>query len=752
MRPALTFSAVAVLLLPPASDAWAQSDVAHDTLPAATAPAPDADSIIARAIARRHAMLAAVRSIGYDAYVKFVARDPLKPQDSAQAFLFISETRSTAYWEHHGRFQEDVLARRQAAGLEIPRSLVAVDGILDVDRRTISLAPYATVARASELGRNGGGLGRGRSSASKYAIPSPLARSSSGRYRYRLLDTVTVGGRPAFRLAVTPRSAAEPLFDGTVMIADSTWDLLAMDVGVNEAVQFPSVLNLRLQELFEDVGDGRWMPTLIRLTGDVRPRITVPLVPRQVAGVPVPGLPERLGFEQVAVLAGYRFDLESPPPGVGEYRVVVRDSADGGDSAAWAAPPAIPLTAAEQTAWERADSAGRNPPLVLKVGQGVGQVLDVVSSPGFFHFNRVDGYYLGAAHDWRASPGLVFSTRLGYGLGSEIWQYRVGGHARLSEDRRLWLGAWYHDETVAHPTLVSSQYNPTFRALFARTDPLDYYRERGTGISVGMKLFDLTSLDLTYNDARQSTLDTLPGYSFRSRRYPTRGNLPALDGHLRSLAATFTWDSRPYLRRAGEDFRLGAPSWARVSAGVEVAAPSVIPNDFSYRRYTLAIERSQPLLGMGTTTLSAAGGIATGFVPPQRYFTVDYGMEFLAVEGSGFTTLNGTNYYGNRAAVVTVRHDFGRLLFARSGLPLVRSLPFSLSLNGGAFWADFVDHVPYPADTALATASRPYVEAGFGLGNLTPFLSPFNLAVQFAWQLSSYPTRRFRFGIGITGP
>lgn len=743
---------LAVCLVVAPDRAAAQERAPRDTCAAPAGSVPDADSVIARAIARRHAVLAAIHDMDYDAYVKFVARDPLQPLDSARSVLFISETRSTAWWEHHGRYQEQVLARRRTRGLEAPRSLVAVDGILDLDRRTISLAPYAAAPLAGASDREGRGFGRGRGSASKFAILSPLARTAPDRYTYRLLDTLEVNGRRAIRLAVSPRSRAEPLFDGTVTVADSSYDLLAMDLGVNEAVQFASVVNLRLEERLKDAGDGRWMPYLIRLTGEVRPRITMPMLPRQVAGVPVPGLPEQLSFEQLASLDGFAFDRGSAPLGVGEYRVVVRDGADLQDSVAWAGPPCIPLTAAEQVAWTRADSADRNPPLLLRVGQGVGAAVAVAASPGFFHLNRVDGYYLGAAHDWRAGSGLIFTTRLGYGLGSEVWQYRIGSQVRLSADQRLWVSGWYHDETMAHPTLVSSQYNPTFRFLFARTDPLDYYRERGFGVSVGMKLLDLTRLDVAYDDARQSSLDTLAGYSFRSRRYSARGNLPAADGHLRSVSATVSFDSRQYLRNAGRDFRLGARSWTTVTAGVEVAAPSVIPDDFSYRRYTLAVERAQPLLGMGTTTVSAAGGIATGAVPPQRYFTVDYGMEFLAVEGSGFSTLYGTNYYGNRAAVVTIRHDFGRLLFARSGLPVIRSLPFTLSLNGGAFWTDFVDHTPLPADTMLVKASTPYTEAGFALGNLTPFLSPFNLSVHFAWQLSSYPTRRFRFGLGITGP
>ena len=57
-----------------------------------------------------------------------------------------------------------------------------------------------------------------------------------------------------------------------------------------------------------------------------------------------------------------------------------------------------------------------------------------------------------------------------------------------------------------------------------------------------------------------------------------------------------------------------------------------------------------------------------------------------------------------------------------------------------------------PSSCVIATASRPYQEIGVSLGNLTPFLSPFNLSIHGAWQLSSYATRRFRLGIGLSGP
>ena len=179
-----------------------------------------------------------------------------------------------------------------------------------------------------------------------------------------------------------------------------------------------------------------------------------------------------------------------------------------------------------------------------------------------------------------------------------------------------------------------------------------------------------------------------------------------------------------------------------------MADPSLIPDDFTYRRWTLDVVREQRSF-LGSTAIALAAGTATGDAPPQRYFTVDFGMGILAAEGVGFRTLYRTNYSGNRALMLAARHDFEHRLLVID-IPVVRSI--TTSVHGGVFWTDFVDHTARAADTLLARAPSPYSEIGFSLGNLTPFLAPINLSASFTWQLSSYPTRGFRFGFGFTGP
>src|SRR2546426_2609447 len=100
------------------------------------------------------------------------------------------------------------------------------------------------------------------------------------------------------------------------------------------------------------------------------------------------------------------------------------------------------------------------------------------------------------------------------------------------------------------------------------------------------------------------------------------------------------------MRRAAADPPPPSSPWPRLTASAKIAEPSLIPDDFAFRRYTIQLAHQRPMFGLDVTTVTIAGGIATGNVPPQRYFKVDFGMGVLAADGSGFNTLRRTNYSG----------------------------------------------------------------------------------------------------------
>lgn len=677
-----------------------------------------ARQIIEGVIERKRDALDGIRAYQYDGYVRFSARNLGKPPDSAESILLIRETRSRVYWERPGRYQETILARRQSNDLDLERNLVSVGEIVDLHRDRIELE--------------------------KYSMVSPMADDALEYYRYAILDTLALDEGQVLRLAIRPRTEAIPLFVGVMDVLDSTYEVLAIDVGVNSAARFTYAADLRYQQRFRATDEGWWMPYEVRLTGVMR------------LSLGFPGMPRNVAFGQVALLEHFRSDAGDRPPDLGRVRVVVDSTANGSGGTNWDAPSAVPLTVAERAAWARIDSIARGPDLRRRVGRALGFVASSAADPDFFRFNRVEGAYVGAAREWRELPvpGAVWTTRLGYGFASDAWQYGVGGRLPLLHPHAPWVGVAYHDGTMRRPTFVSSSHNPTLLALLERLDPLDYYRERGWTLSAGAKLMAGPTLELHVHDVRQSSLPVATEFALLGADRPQRPNPPIVDGRLRSMEARLNFDSRPLRRSQGVEDPLPTLPSTRLSVAAELADPELMANDFTFRRFTVELVRRQRTRKLGTTTVSAAVGVATGDLPPQRYFGVDFGPDVgyqgIAYQGHGFDTLGETSFSGNRATMLIVHHDFDRLLLLNSRSSLVRGLPFTLSAHGGVFWTDFVNHASNPADSLLSTARSPYVEVGFGVGNLTPFLSPFNLHANLTWQLSSHPTRRFRFGLDLT--
>lgn len=671
-------------------------------------------AIIRNAIARKNDVLARIRDYRYDAYVKFVVRDLGKHADSADAIILLTETQTTAYWKQPDEYQEVITARRQSRNLAAERNLVSVGQIVNFNRDRVDLG--------------------------KYSVVSPTADDALRSYDYQVIDTLWDGGQLVYRLAIEPRSRARPLFVGMIDIADSTFDVRAIDVGANEALRFDLFSNLRYRQHLAPVGPDAWMPAEIRFSGELH------------VNVPIPGFPNHLSFAHVATLEGFRFDEGNPPASLGEYLIVVDEAADRADSASWAGRRPVPLTDAEESAWTRIDSIERVPdPFGTRLLGATVAAVGTAANEDFFHFNRVEGAYVGAGVTLRQlSPRVVLRAKTGYATGSEDWQHEFGGWYRLSERQRLWVGVSYRDEVVRRPAIVSGDRNTTLGALWDKDDPHDYYHEEGFAATVQLKLVDFVRLSVTYRDVDQSSLDVVTSYSIFDRGDAPRRNPPVAQGRSRSMTAHVAYDSRPRLKRKGRDFLLSPFTYTQLTLGAEVANPAFIANDFDYARYFLRLQRRQRTLNLGLTTIDVVLGASGGNLPPQRYYTVDFGRTAGPFfENNGFNTVDGINFSGNRVGVLRVRHDFDQQLFRRSGVPGIRDLPFTLSLHGGLFWTDFLGHAANPGDEIVATAPSPYVELGFGIGNLTPMIAPLNFGVWFQWQLSDYETDRFKIAIGL---
>jgi hypothetical protein len=671
--------------------------------------ADPAQRIILEAIARKKDILSKLHDYSFDAYTKLIVRDSKKP-DSVNIFL-ITETQVTSYWEQPDKYKEVITARKQSKNIEAEENLVSVGEILNFNKNRIE--------------------------AGEMSIVSPTATDALDFYNYFLIDTTFLDSQQVFVLAIEPKNELETLFKGTIHIADSTFDVVAVDVGFS-GLRTNIIKNPRYSQKYAQFHNEYWMPVEIRFSADIK------------LPIPIPTIPSELSFSHVASLYDFSIEKGIPKGTFGEVELEVAEEADSFDSTTWNAKQTIPLTTTEVQSYTRIDSIEAIPkPIGKQIAFGLIALPFLISSQeDLFHFNRAEGAYLGlGAGSDKLIPRMSLYGKGGYAFGAEYWQYQAGGSYDPWKNWPLTLSAEYHDQMRHNPTVLhGSGGNMTMAALWDQSDPFNYYKEDGFTAGVKTKLLNKTRLTVGYNNLNQHSVglshDSLNSdYSFFGDEDSIRANPFIADGQLRSVTADFTYDSRPRVMMKGKVAISAEPIYTQLSIGMEHSSPELLSSDFDFTRYYATVTKRQRTLGMGVTSLFAYYGASDKPLPPQRYFAMEYSPLGI-LQGRGFQTLGDANFTGDRLFAVCVKHEFRRSLWVKSGIPGVKRIPWNLSLHGGAFWTDFKHQAP--PDTVFGRVARTaYTELGFDLGNLTPFMSPFNLEIGFTWQLSAYDTNKF---------
>ena len=663
-----------------------------------------AQKIIAMAIAHKKDILSRVHDYSFNAYVKLVVRNAGKPD--SQSVMLITESQVTSFWEQPDKYKEVITARKQSANLSAEANLVAVGGLLNFNRNRLDLGEYSVV--------------------------SPTAIDAMDHYNYYLLDTVYMDNRAVFVLEVEPKNEYAPLFKGKIEIVDSSFDVIMVDVGLSRGIRIPMVSDFRYFQQMAPIGGEYWLPVQTGFSFQVNLKI--------------PGLPKTMTVEHNVAISDYRIDAGLPKGTFGEYQLEVDRRADIYDSTAWAARQSLPLTGLEKHGYARIDSLEHAPkPLgkQLLKGAALGVLLLTFGYPDLYHYSRVEGYYLGMGTTIDKYAGLRLRMKAGYGFSDHHWQYRVGGSLRLLERQKLWVGGTVKDEIVHRPTIISrEEYNPTTNALMFKIDPFDYYREQGYKLTATVKPVDYTRLAVSFSDFIQTSTPTVVGHSVFRQSIRHRANPMIADGRLRSVSAALQYDSRQLINSKGVELTSDAAEYFQGRIGMEYSSPDFIRSDFDFRRYFIECQWRTKASGWGMTTLTGYAGTSEKQLPPQRYFSIDFHDPDFFKNG-GFNTTKEGNFGGDRAAALFLYHDFGHFMFRRSGIEFLKKIPAGLVVYGGAFWTRFRTVPAYPGNDYIRTAPTAYSEIGFGLTNLTPFLSPFNLSIHFTWQLSAYDTERY---------
>ena len=670
-----------------------------------------AQLIIIEAIKRKKEILDRLGDYKYNSYTKMVVRD-LSKGDSSKV-MAITETQAQSYWERPDKYKEIITARRQSANMSATDNLVSIGELLNFNKNRIDIGSYSVV--------------------------SPVAEDALDYYNYYLLDSTYIDSRKIYKLEVEPKNQADALVEGNLLIADSTYDVVDVDFGFNEGVRLPFVKNLRYRQHVAQFENLYWMPVELRFTADIE--------------VKFPGIPDLIGIDLAASIYDYSFETGHEEGTFDEYAFEVAETADKFDSTTWALRQSIPLSLQELRGYARLDSIQRAPkPLhkqMLKAGVGA-MVLLTFGAYDWFRFNRVEGPYVGFGEAIGAERrGLQLEVKSGYAFDAKLYQYKVGLRYQFPGRQRLAVNGEYRREVAQRETLNQGNYNSTFESLFFKYDPVSYYYQRGGSVSLELVPIQHFKLTGRVGDYTQRSLSNATDFSYFNRDDEYLVNPSIEEGKLRLLTGSLEFDSRKLWRNKGRDHRISSPQYTTARFTAELSSPDLLSSDFDYRRYYVKIYRRQRTLGLGNTHINLFAGSSTRTLPPQSHYQlVDY-AGVVAGENAAFMTLSDDRVAGDRAAYFYVNHEFGQYLFKKSGIPLIKSIPFTLGVHGGALWTSFENNDPQDDGRGYFEARKPYSEVGFSLGNLTPFLSILNFGVYFTWQISDYDTNNFVARVGI---
>ncbi len=630
-----------------------------------------ADEIIRRAIAAKEKWTKKLDSYEFDAYTKTVLR--VDTGRKSPPIAGILETQTKGYWQYPDRYREVITAKRQTANFTSNQNVFTVGRVLNFNDNIVRI--------------------------DRYSIPGPTSPSAFKRYRFVMLDTLGEGDNRVFRIEVVPKDNPSPVFKGIIEISGSSYALLHSRLTLSDPVALDPIEDVVYDEEFAEYDNLCWLPIDIKTSFAVK--FVFPPVPT-------------VFFQNTSVLYDYRIN-EAMPKGVFSRDFVFAHPRDvSADSSAWKDQQVLPLTREEVRAYERLDSLTRNLPVFWKVLLYLTRLPDqsfslpFTSFSDFYHFNRVEGNYLGVgltSGSYLGPVGLKAIT--GYGFADRMWKYdfRADYDFPLADGLTVG-GSVFRRLSNREEEDIYSRFEVTVGALLYRDDYRDYYLSRGWSGNIKLRLNSSLDAGVRYENAEQTSVTTNTDYSIFSENHSYRPNPSIDEGMMRSLELSLSLDTR---KRFDSDMSMqsnqGSSYWV-CNASLEVSSPRYLSSSFSFERYHAGAMRHQMTFASSFVDVWLIGGFSRGNLPIQRMFEIQTAYGGYA-EQQVLSTLAIHRLLSGRTIVGGIEQDFPSNLFRWSNLPVIRDIWFDLTLF---------------AHGAVAAGYQPMGEVGFGLLNVIPFI------------------------------
>ncbi len=655
-----------------------------------------ANEIIRRAIAAKEKWLEKLHSYEFNAYTKTVLKVVKQSELPDTTIAGILETQTKGYWKSPDSYFEIVSARRQTANFTSAQNIFTAGRLLDFNNDVIKI--------------------------DRYSIPGPISSSAFDYYRYAIVDTSYQGKTMILGIEVEPRKNPSPMFKGLIEISQGSWALVRARLSLSDPGAIaPPMDSPVYDEQFAEYEDAYRLPIELKTSFVVRLRL--------------PGVPPVI-LDNVSVLYDYKFNPAFPKSFFDRDVVSATAESADKDTTAWRRGQGLPLTRSEALAYARIDSIIKNVSFPMKAVISLTRLISdpdlgpFTSVSDFFHFNRVEGAYVGVGvTNSTLIDGVELTTIGGYGFSDKMWKYDLTAAYKLPGFERLTFGGRIFRRIANRKEEdMYSRFDVSLGSLLYRDDYRDYYLSGGWQGFLDWRVGSTLAARVTYSDERQSSVSRNTNYSIFPQSYNYRSNPPIDDGYLRSVDLEIKLDTRKFYDTGISMQSDEGSSYWTCSGSLEISSPEILNSSFPFDRFRVSFMRHQMTFASGYLNLWVIGGSAVGELPVQRMFEIQsaYGGY---TENEAMATLVFQRLLSNKTIMVGAEHDFANSLFKWSNIPLVKQIWFDVSIY---------------VHGAVAEGCHPMAESGFGLVNVLPFIR-----TDFTWGVEG-ACRGFAWTIGTT--
>ena len=668
-----------------------------------------AERVILNAIANKQKVVSQLRTYRFKAYTKTTLRVIREQHNTPDTVIGgLLETQTEGNWKAPDIYKEEIIARRQSANFTAGQNIFTVGRLINLNDDVTVIEPHSIIG--------------------------PTAPNSLEYYKFEMVDTSMIDDKYVFRIRMIPKSDTRPLFDGTISIIDGSFQVMEVDVRGNAALDLSPVSDIRIRQRFDLFEHKFWLPVESKTTFNVK--LSFPPVPPILC-------------EQYSLIYDYDINPDIPGSFFDQYVLSTLPSADQKDSTYWNSVNTLPLTVDEAKAVTRIDSIMAHAnfvqrsiiwltrlPLALKD-------IPISSVSDFFHFNRVEGAYLGAGFRFEhLVPATTITLRGGYAFAAKRTEYSFGLERGLVSSNDVSVGAdVYRTISFREGEEFLSPGDITWLSLLDNNDPVDYFRSEGWSPFVHAKPLTDLSFEMRYtNETEQSARKETDYAFFGSSKY--RDNPPIIDGILRSGTISLKYDTRRFTETGFFDAEDRSQNSLMLTISAEYSDRSALASDFQFARYSSVTNLHLLTFGSGSLDGYLRLGYSTGQLPPQRIFDLYGSTNDISLEGS-LKTVAVKEFAGDRIATLALEHNFASLPFRMIGLPLMENVDFLITAS--AAWTGLSDESKAIQPVLLRTNKNVLAEVGFGLGRL---LTLFRL--DFSWRLTERTGRNFALTLGAS--